>query len=102
MSVPEKMRDMKREIIQSLIGRDARAIGAIQKLRFFPSAIIGGEGVRVTDETGRRLLDLSAAWGAASLGYGHPTLVSAIAQAVKNPAGASILSAIPKPAVELA
>ena len=86
----------------SLPERDARSIGAIQKLRFFPGAITGGEGVHIIDDHGRRLLDLSAAWGAASLGYGHPKLVSAVTEAVRNPAGASVLSAIPRPAVELA
>ena len=50
-----------------LLKRDAAAIGSLQKLRFFPSALIGGKGVRVTDQSGRSLLDLSAAWGAASL-----------------------------------
>ena len=86
----------------SLIERDRRAIGAIQKLRFFPSAITGGDGVRLIDEAGRRLLDLSAAWGSASLGYGHPRLTEAIERAARNPAGASVLSAIPEPAVRLA
>jgi 4-aminobutyrate aminotransferase-like enzyme len=72
-----------------LYRRDAAAIGSLQKLRFFPSALIGGKGVRVTDQSGRSLLDLSAAWGAASLGYGHP-------------AGASVLSSANLPSVELA
>lgn len=86
----------------TLFERDRQAIGAIQKLRFFPLALTGGQGSRVIDEQGRSLLDLSAAWGAASLGYGHPRYVAAVADAARNPAGASILSAIPRPAVELA
>lgn len=86
----------------TLFERDRQAIGAIQKLRFFPLALTGGRGSRVIDEQGRSLLDLSAAWGAASLGYGHPRYVAAVADAARNPAGASILSAIPRPAVELA
>ena len=47
-----------------LYERDSAAIGSLQKLRFFPSALTGGKGVRVTDQSGRSLLDLSAAWGA--------------------------------------
>jgi 4-aminobutyrate aminotransferase len=82
--------------------RDRTCIGAVQKLRFFPLAITGGAGVRVVDEIGRKLIDLSAAWGAASLGYGHPRLAEAVSRAVRGPAGASVLSAIPKAAVELA
>ncbi len=86
----------------SLYARDGEAISSLQKLRFFPLALEGGNGAHVIDETGRRLLDLSAAWGAASLGYGHPELVKAIAEAAANPAGASILSATHRGAVELA
>jgi 4-aminobutyrate aminotransferase len=86
----------------SLPDRDRKSIGAVQKLRFFPLALAGGAGVRVIDESGRSLLDLSAAWGAASLGYGHPRLAEAVSRAVRDPAGASALSAIPKAAVELA
>jgi 4-aminobutyrate aminotransferase len=85
-----------------LYRRDAAAIGSLQKLRFFPSALIGGKGVRVTDQSGRSLLDLSAAWGAASLGYGHPALIEAVSRAVAGPAGASVLSSANLPSVELA
>lgn len=85
-----------------LYARDAAAIGTLQKLRFFPSALTSGAGTRVVDQSGRSLLDLSAAWGAAGLGYGHPALVEAVTRAVANPAGASVLSSANLPAVELA
>lgn len=86
----------------SLYARDSQLIAGLQKLRFFPLALESGDGVHVIDETGRRLLDLSAAWGAASLGYGHPAVVAAVCAAVRNPAGASILSATHRGAVDLA
>lgn len=86
----------------ALYARDTQAIAGLQKLRFFPLALEGGEGAYVIDDTGRRLLDLSAAWGAASLGYGHPAIVEAVTAAVRNPAGASILSATHRGAVGLA
>jgi 4-aminobutyrate aminotransferase len=82
--------------------RDHAAISTLQKLRFFPLALIGGEGVYVIDESGRRLLDMSAAWGSASLGYGHLAIRAAVDAALSNPAGASILSATHLGAVELA
>jgi 4-aminobutyrate aminotransferase len=88
--------------MNSLVDRDRQSIGAVQKLRFLPLAVTGGNGVHLRDEAGRQLLDLSAAWGAASLGYGHPRFVEAIAEAAGNPAGASNLSAIAGPAIELA
>lgn len=46
--------------------RDAAVMAGIQKLRFFPPALVGGKGLRVIDESGRALLDLSAAWGSAA------------------------------------
>ena len=82
--------------------RDAAAIAGIQKLRFFPHSIVAGEGAWLIEEDGRRLLDLSATWGAASLGYAHPALRKALTAAIGKQAGASILSAVNQPAVQLA
>lgn len=87
---------------KALYSRDRQAIGSLQKLRFFPLAVTGGKGACLIEEDGSQLIDLSGAWGAASLGYGHPAIVEAVSRAVANPAGASILSATNLPAVELA
>ncbi len=85
-----------------LYERDAAALSRLQKLRFFPLAVTGGEGCYLIDETGRRLLDFSASWGAASLGHGHPAFCNAVARACREQAGASTLSAANRPAIELA
>jgi 4-aminobutyrate aminotransferase len=60
---------------QSLAERDAHALASLQKLRFFPLAVVGGKGSYLIAEDGRRLLDLSASWGVASLGHSHPAII---------------------------
>lgn len=88
--------------MSGLYARDAASIAGVQKLRFFPQAVVGGNGAILRADDGRALIDLSAAWGAASLGYGHPALVAAVSAAVADPAGASVLSAANAPATALA
>lgn len=68
--------------------RGRQTLATIQQLRFYPLAAVSGEGCWLVDDTGRRLLDLSATWAAASLGYGHPALTEAITRAARSPGGA--------------
>ena len=69
----------------TLYGRDARVLAPIEHLRFSPLAIVRGRGCQVTDETGRDLLDLSAGWSAAAVGYAHPGVVQAVTAARFGP-----------------
>ncbi len=73
--------------LSGLYTRDAASVASLPKLRFFPQAVLGGKGAKLCADDGRVLIDLSAAWGAASLGYGHPALVAAVSAAVADPAG---------------
>lgn len=88
--------------VTDLYARDTAAIAGLQKLRFFPQAVVGGKAATLHTDDGRAVIDFSAAWGAASLGYGHPALVAAVSGAVANPAGASVLSSANGPATALA
>ena len=86
----------------AVLRRDGLFIAGVEKLRFFPLAVESGDGSYLVEVGGRRLLDLSASWTAAGLGYGHPEIADAIASAAKAPAGASGLSSISGDAVALA
>lgn len=86
----------------AVLDRDAQAIAGVEKLRFFPLAVASGDGSYLVEPGGRRLLDLSASWTAAGLGYGNPEIAHAIADAASSPAGVSGLSAISTDAVALA
>jgi 4-aminobutyrate aminotransferase len=86
----------------SLSERDARVIARIGKLRFSPLSLIGGRGNRLIEEGGRELLDLSASFGPAILGYNHPAITAAVSTASANMAGASLLASPNENAVALA
>jgi 4-aminobutyrate aminotransferase-like enzyme len=84
----EDLRDLN---AASLRERDARVIANIARLRFSPLSLIGGSGNCLIEEGGRQLLDLSASFGAAMLGYSHAAITRAVAVACTNMAGASLL-----------
>jgi 4-aminobutyrate aminotransferase len=86
----------------SLQERDARVIANIARLRFSPLSLIGGRGNRLIEEGGRELLDLSASFGPAILGYSHPAVTQAVTAACANMAGASLLAHPNENAVALA
>jgi 4-aminobutyrate aminotransferase len=86
----------------SLRERDARVIANIGRLRFSPLSLIGGQGNRLVEEGGRQLLDLSASFGSALLGYSHPAIREAVSEACANMAGASLLAFPNESAVALA
>jgi 4-aminobutyrate aminotransferase len=86
----------------SLRERDARVIANIARLRFSPLCLVGGRDHRLIEEGGRRLLDLSASFGAASLGYSHPAITRAVSAACAAMAGAGLLAHPNENAVALA
>ena len=87
---------------EDLMTRDGRTIADIERLRFFPATAVGGSGSYVVEEGGRRVLDFSGSWGAASLGYGHPAVVEAVSAAVGDMGAICLGSCAVEPAVGLA
>jgi 4-aminobutyrate aminotransferase len=86
----------------SLCERDARVIANISRLRFSPLSLVGGHGNRLIEEGGRQLLDLSASFGPAILGYSHAAITEAVTEACANMAGASLLAFPNENAIALA
>ena len=93
------MSDQSRDI---WLSRDRAAIGEPGKLRFHPMVALRGEGPYLIEPGGRRILDFSAGWGAASLGYAHHAVVDAVSHSVRTTAGVGSLSLVSPPAVLLA
>lgn len=87
---------------RALYERDLRSVAGIEKLRFFPLAVLEGSGCWLVEAGGRRLLDLTSTWTAAGLGHGHPAVAEAVARASRAPAGAGGLSAVHPDSVGLA
>jgi 4-aminobutyrate aminotransferase len=86
----------------SLAERDAQVIANIGRVRFSPLSLIGGRGTRLIEEGGRELLDLSASFGPAILGYSHSAITRAVSDACASMAGASLLAYPNEQAVALA
>lgn len=85
-----------------LYDRDRATLAAVEKLRFFRLAATAGDGCWLIEDSGRRVLDLSATWAAASLGYGHSGFTTAVSSALAAPPGAGMGSIANAAAVELA
>ncbi|EYR78326.1 4-aminobutyrate aminotransferase [Shinella sp. DD12] len=88
--------------MSGLYARESRSVSTMAHLRFFPQAVVGGNGAYLTGDDGRKLLDFAASWGAASLGHAHPAIREAVNRALSDQAGASYLSTANEPCVLLA
>jgi 4-aminobutyrate aminotransferase len=86
----------------ALDARDERALASIMKIRFFPLAIAGAAGCRITDVEGRTYLDLTANWAVSNLGYGDPVVRRAVEEQHAATSFASLTTFMNEPSVRLA
>ncbi|RSX52171.1 aminotransferase class III [Bifidobacterium goeldii] len=87
---------------ESLIRRDSNVIAAAEKVRFFNRPVVGGRGSLYTSADGEELIDLSATWTAAGLGYAHPLVREAVDEVLRNCPGMGIGSVINPQCLKLA
>jgi 4-aminobutyrate aminotransferase len=88
--------------MSTLLMRDQRVIVEAQKLRFFPLEVTGGRGCRLITTTGESVLDLSAGWCVAGLGYSHPNLKRAIGAVLESSPPPGVMSVVYDEAVAFA
>lgn len=88
--------------VDDLVARDMATIAAAQKIRFFPFAPVAGDGAYVIDVDGRRLLDFTAGWAVANVGYRNRRVREAIVAEIDRGSYAGVVSAAIEPAVMLA
>jgi len=86
----------------SLLQRDAQVLAGIGKLRTYPLTIRNARGNYLIEEDGREILDMSAAAGAALLGYAHPAVIAAANSGLTEYASASDMFGASESAVALA
>jgi hypothetical protein len=61
-----------------LVARDARVLGDVLKVRFYPLAVGSQEGCTITDVDGNRFLDFMAGWAVANTGYGNQEVLQPV------------------------
>src|SRR5215207_10736485 len=88
--------------LQTIAARDATVIADAMKIRYTPFVVSGGEGGRLFDVDGRSYLDFGAAWSLAGLGYSNERVRSAVTEEFGRTTFGGLVSAINRPAVELA
>jgi 4-aminobutyrate aminotransferase-like enzyme len=100
-----------------MLARDARVLGDVLKVRFYPLAIDRAEGCTITDVDGQQYLDFMAGWAVANTGYGTPEILdpvmaqmrktsfctlTAIMNEVRCSACSKIRSGLPFPRISIA
>jgi 4-aminobutyrate aminotransferase-like enzyme len=86
----------------TLLERDARALGNVLKVRFYPLAVERAQGCTITDVDGVEYLDFMAGWAVANTGYGHPGVVEPVMAQMQKTSFATLTALMNEPAITLA
>lgn len=86
----------------TLLERDARALGNVLKGRFYPLAVERAQGCTITDVEGVEYLDFMAGWAVANTGYGHPGVVEPVMAQMQKTSFATLTALMNEPAITLA
>lgn len=86
----------------TLLERDARALGNVLKVRFYPLAVERAQGCTITDVEGVEYLDFMAGWAVANTGYGHPGVVEPVMAQMQKTSFATLTALMNEPAITLA
>lgn len=86
----------------TLLERDARALGNVLKVRFYPLAVERAQGCTITDVEGVEYLDFMAGWAVANTGYGHPSVVEPVMAQMQKTSFATLTALMNEPAITLA
>ena len=87
---------------ERLYERDRKSISGATKVRYSPMVIEQGEGARLIDADGRRYLDFGASWALTHLGYDSQPVREAVSNQLDKTTFAGVVSAVSRPAVDLA
>jgi 4-aminobutyrate aminotransferase len=87
---------------EDLLARDARALGDVLKVRFYPLAIDRAEGCTITDVDGQQYLDFMAGWAVANTGYGTPEILDAVIAQMRKTSFCTLTAIMNEPAIALA
>lgn len=85
-----------------LVARDRARIAEASKIRFFPFTPVGGDGARILDADGRRLLDFTGGWAVINTQYGDHRIRAAVEAQLARGTYPGLVSAVIEPAVLLA
>ena len=89
-------------LTDELLHRDARVLGNVLKVRFYPLAVDHAEGCTITDVDGQQYLDFMAGWAVANTGYGAREILDPVIAQMRKTSFCTLTAIMNEPAIRLA